>query len=582
MMRTLWRMARWIMPFRGRIALAILLGVATIVSGIGLMSTSAYIISAAALHPSIAVLDVAIVGVRFFGIARGIFRYLERLVSHSVTFRILARLRVHFYDALEPLAPAGLGGYRTGDLFARMLADVEVLQHFFVRVIAPSAVAVVVTLLTWLFMRAYDLRLANAVAACLVLGGVAVPALAHILAARPGQRLVTVQGELTAQVFDGLHGMPELVAFGRERDYQRQIAILARQAERLRGRLAWINGLHAALTMLLVYVAGLFVLLIAIPLVAAGRLSGVYLAVLFLAATASFEAVAPLPAAFEHLASSVAAARRLFEIADHRPAVSDPPHPSPPPHDFSLALSHLSMRYDLCAPRALDDVSFTIPAGGTLAVVGPSGAGKSTLISVLMRFWDYESGECLLGGHDLRAYRQDDVRACMSVVSQHTYLFSGTIRQNLLIARPSASEADMIAAARQARLHDFVESLPLGYDTWIGEDGARLSGGQRQRIAIARALLADAPILLLDEATANLDTLTERDVLREVLALAQGRTTLIVTHRLIGLDAADEIVVLDAGRVVERGTQDDLLARRGLYRRMWDLQSAVLPDTAPV
>jgi ATP-binding cassette subfamily C protein CydC len=226
----------------------------------------------------------------------------------------------------------------------------------------------------------------------------------------------------------------------------------------------------------------------------------------------------------------------------------------------------------------LDGISFSLPQGGSLAVVGPSGAGKSTLAHLLLRFWDYEEGQITLGGHALRAYRGEDVRHTIGVVSQHTHLFNATVRDNLLLARPEASQADLERAARAAQIHDFVGSLPEGYDTWIGEGGLKLSGGQRQRLAIARALLKDAPILILDEPTANLDSLTERAVMESLQALMAGRTALIFTHRLVGLEAVDEILVLRAGRVVERGPHHDLMGMGGFYRRMWDLQRQTLQD----
>jgi ABC-type multidrug transport system fused ATPase/permease subunit len=237
-------------------------------------------------------------------------------------------------------------------------------------------------------------------------------------------------------------------------------------------------------------------------------------------------------------------------------------------------------RYQPDGPPALDGVSSHLPQGGSLAVVGPSGAGKSTLVNLLLRFWDYDEGQITLGGRELRAYRGEDLRGMMGVVSQHTHLFNATVRDNLLLARPDAVRADLERAARAAQIHDFVVSLPQGYDTWIGEGGLKLSGGQRQRLAIARALLKDAPILILDEPTANLDSLTERAVMESVQALMAGRTALIFTHRLAGLEAVDEIMVLRAGRVVERGPHHDLWGMGGFYRRMWDLQHQVLAEPA--
>jgi thiol reductant ABC exporter CydC subunit len=557
-------------------SLAALLGFATVGSSIGLMTTSALIIAKAALHPSIADLQVAIVGVRFFGIARGVFRYLERYVSHHVTFRLLARLRVWFYQALEPLAPARLMGYQSGDLLSRVVADIETLEHFYVRVIAPPAVAVLVGLLMWFFLRGYDPWLAVVLLIFLALAGVGLPLLTQQLRRGLGRRMVTVRSELNVALVDGVQGVAELLAFGQETCHQERVETLSRELVGSQGRMAWIGGLHGSLTSLLMNLATLAVLVAAIPLVSGARLDGIYLGLLVLAVMASFEAVSPLPLSFQYLESSLQAGRRLFEIVDARPVVHDPASPSPVPRDYSLRVEGVRFRYEPDEPLALDGVSFVLPQGGRLAVVGPSGAGKSTLVNLLLRFWAYQEGRILLGRYELDEYHQEDLRRMIGVVSQHTHLFNATIRENLLLARPDAGDADLVQAAKGAQIHDFIRLLPQGYDTWIGEQGLRLSGGQRQRLAIARALLKDAPILILDEATANLDSLTERDVMAAIHALMSGRTTLIITHRLVGLEVADEILVLQAGRVVERGRHHDLIQLGGLYHRMWELQNQVL------
>ena len=573
------RLVRLAWPYRGWMALSMLLGFATIGSAIGLMSTAAWIIARAALHPSIAVLQVAIVGVRFFGIARGVFRYLERVVSHQTTFRLLSRLRVWFYERVEPLAPARLEQYHSGDLLSRISADIDTLENFYLRVLAPPAVAALVTLMMALFFGAFDWRLALALVAYLAIAGIGVPLLTRRLGRRSGQMLVATRGDLNAALVDGVQGLPELVAYGQEARQIETVRALSERIRREQAQMARIGGLDAALGALLTGLAVITVLALAIPLVSDGRLDGVLLAVLALATISSFEAVLPLPQAFQHLESNVAAAQRLFDLVDAAPAVVDPPDPLPPPAQCDLAARDLRFRYAPGDPPALDGVSFSLPQGGTLAIVGASGAGKSTLVNLLMRFWDYDEGAITLGGHDLRRYRQDDVRAQFAVVRQDTHLFSGTIRDNLLLARPDASEQALIAAARQAQLDAFIQALPHGYDTWIGEQGLALSGGERQRLAIARAVLKDAPILVLDEATANLDAVTEQAVMGAIAQAMRGRTTLLITHRLVGLEAMDEILVLDAGRVVERGRHADLLLRDGVYRRLWDLQRQELLDT---
>jgi ABC-type multidrug transport system fused ATPase/permease subunit len=279
------------------------------------------------------------------------------------------------------------------------------------------------------------------------------------------------------------------------------------------------------------------------------------------------------------LNSSLEAGRRLFEIVDTEPAVVDPAHavdkPAGRPPVAGLRVRNLHFSYAPDEPRVLDDISFDLAQGQFVAVVGPSGAGKSTLAHLLLRFWEYQDGQILLNGQELRAYDQETARSLMAVVSQHTHLFNASIRDNLLLARPEATEQELIRAAEQAQIHDFVLSLPQGYDTWIGEQGLRLSGGQRQRLAIGRAILKDAPILILDEPAANLDALTEREVTASLQAVAAGRAALLITHRLVGLETADEILVLRAGRIVERGKHHDLVQMDGLYRRLWELQNQI-------
>jgi len=559
-------------------SLAALLGFATIASGIGLMTASAYIIAKAATQPSIADLQVAIVGVRFFGIARGVSRYLERLVSHQVNFRLLARLRVWFYAWLEPLAPARLMKYRSGDILSRIVADVETLEHFYVRVIAPPVVAVLVAALMWFFMGSVAPPLAVTLMIFLALAGIGVPLVTRLLSQGPGRCLVNLRSELNAALVDGVQGVAELLVFGAEERQQRRVGTLSRELAVLQQRMAWIEGLGSSLTGLLMNLATLAVLILAIPLVTAGELDGIALAVLALAVIASFEAIVPLPSAAQYLENSLEAGRRLFEIVDAEPEVHDPATPSPALRDYGLRLKDVSFCYEAGGPAALDGISFSLPQGGSLAVVGPSGAGKSTLVNLLLRFWEYDAGEITLGGHELRAFQGQALRHVMSVVSQHTHLFNATVRDNLLLARPDASQADLERAARRAQVHDFVESLPQGYDTYIGEQGVKLSGGQRQRLAIARALLKDAPILILDEPTANLDSLTEREVMGAIQSLMAGRTTLIISHRLVGLEAVDEILVLRAGKIVERGSHHDLWQMGGFYRRVWELQHQVLTD----
>ncbi|RME77393.1 MAG: thiol reductant ABC exporter subunit CydC [Chloroflexi bacterium] len=564
------RLLRLVAPFRWWIVLAALLGFATVGSSIGLMATSAYIIAKAALHPPLADLQVAIVGVRFFGLARGVFRYLERYVSHQVTFRLLARLRVWFYRAIEPLAPARLVDRHSGDLLSRILADIGSLEQFYVRVIAPPAVAGLTLALTVWLMGRFSGRLAASAGLMLLLAGLGLPWLTRRLGRGVGQALTETRARLSAALVDTVQGAADLLLSGQEAGQRQKTDRLGRELAHWQARETALSGFHTALAEMLVDWTALVILLVAIPQVNRGALDGVYLALLVLAAMSAFEAVLPLPEAWQNLEASLTAARRLFELVDAPPAVADPPEPLPPPARFDLSVRGLTFRYRPGEPPALQEVSFRLAEGAKIALVGPSGAGKSTLLHLLLRFWEVEQGQIRLGGSDLRRYRAEDVRRVMALVSQQTHLFNGTIRDNLRLARPTATEAELAAAVQKAQLDAFIQSLPDGYDTWIGEQGVRLSGGERQRVAVARALLQNAPILLLDEPTANLDPDTEQALLETIFDALADRSILMATHRLVGMDRMDEILVLRQGRIVERGRHVDLLEADGLYRFLWE------------
>ncbi len=566
------RLIELAIPFTGRIALSMLLGALTVSAGIGLLSTSAYLIARAALHPSIAELQVAIVGVRFFGIARGVFRYLERLQTHNTAFRLLARLRMWFYEQLEPLAPARLLSQRSGDLLSRIVADIETLQHFFLRVITPPGVAVAMVFAVTIFISRFDFWLSMQLLFFLVIVGLAIPLLTNRLARPSGEREVELRSDLNAALVDGVQGNADILAFGQGPSHLNLVSNLTIGIASTRERSAWVAGLSIGLVGFTTNLAVIATLLRAIPLVQFGILEGYLLAVVVIATIASFEAVAPLPDAFQHLENSLTAAGRLFEIVDASPAVVEPESPKPLPESTHIHASKLTFRYANTLPTALCEIDFDIAPGRILAVIGPSGSGKSSIAHLLLRFWDYSNGQILLGGIDLRSLRLEELRSLYSVISQDTYLFHGSIRDNLLCARPDAGDVEIFAALEQAQLLGFVHTLPQVLDTPIGERGLMLSGGERQRLSITRALLRDAPIWIADEPTANLDPLTEHEIMRSLKGLMRQRTSLLLTHRLIELEDVDEILVLHEGRIVERGDHNSLLKARGLYCRMWSHQ----------
>lgn len=575
-LRTFWRLAQLIAPHALHMAFALLAGFVTIASSVGLMATAAHLIASAAYHPPLAALQVAIVGVRFFGTARGVLRYLERYLSHQVTLRLLVHLRTWFYRALEPLAPARLLHYRSGDLLSRIVSDIETLEHFYLRVLAPPGVALLCALLIGVFLARYDVLAAVVVLAFLLATGALLPIATRLLSRSSERQLTDARASLAATLVDTILGLADLLAFNRTSEQHARLMRLNAHLTHVQAHIVRLAALNDALGGLLAHMAAAALLVVTVPLVREGRLDGVSLAVLLLATLASFEAVVPLPGAFQQLENNLAAARRLFEIIDATPAVQDVVVTSPQPGDYSLEVEALRFRYAPDAPLALDGITFRVPAGGRIAIVGASGSGKTTLVNLLLRFWEYSEGHIRLGGHELRAYCAEDVRRLIGVVAQHTYLFNGTLRENLLLAHPEADEAKLWHTLEVAQLADFVRQLPEGLDTWIGEQGVRLSGGERQRLAIARVLLRDTPILILDEPTANLDALTEHALWHALEILMRGRTSVIITHRLVVLDGVGEVLVLQAGRIVERGRHSELLEHDTLYRRMHRLQTALL------
>jgi ATP-binding cassette subfamily C protein CydCD len=579
------RLLATLTPFWTRILLSVGLGFATVASGVGLMATSAYIISAAALHPSIAELQVAIVGVRFFGLSRGVFRYLERLVSHDVTFRLLANWRVKFYQALEPLAPAWLQRYHSGDLLARIIRDIGTLENFYVRAINPPLVALMISNAVIIFLGGFAAPLAWGLLAFLVFAGIFLPLMVFFLSKKIGPLLVSTRSALNTLLVDSLQGIPDLLTNGRMDDQLRRIKNSGQALSEAQGRMARISSIHVATGSLLANLAMLTVLTIGIELVSAGKMDGVLLGVVTLTALTCFEAMQPLPQVVQHLETNQSAAGRLYELVDAPNPVKEPTSPIRLDGKFDLEVHHLSFTYpaweykDTREDRqafTLKGISFTLPQGKHVAILGPSGSGKTTLVNLLQRFWDYQQGSILLNKHEINQFCQEDVRARIAYVSQNTYLFCATIRDNLRLARPSATLDELRQAAKHAQLDDFIQALPAGYDTWIGEHGLRLSAGERQRLAIARAFLKDASLLIMDEPAANLDPANEGALLDAVQTLSQGRSMIYITQNMSGLEMMDEIIVLNAGQVVERGKHAKLYDAGGLYRQMWNLYHQII------
>lgn len=560
------------------VALALLLGVLTVATNTGLLALASYVIAAAALHPPLIALSVPLALIRISGVGRAFARYGERMVSHDVTFRLLARVRVRFYARLAPLLPARLLRFRSGDLLSRMVEDVEELENVYGRVFTPLAVAALTVGLVGVAVWSFSPILAAVTVGVLLIAGIGVPALAGILGRTVGQRQIALRAELQVTLIDSVQGMADLLAYGRGADQAGRVALLDRHLGAANRRAAVVAGLQGALGEGLTFGSLALILVLAIPIAASGQFGAVYLAAIAMILLGAFEAVTPLGRAFAALGRSLTASERIFEVIDTVPAVVDPVCPRPllltaPP---VLSVRDVTFRYAPDEPPVLCDIAFTIAPGERVAIVGPSGAGKSTLIGLLLRFWEPTAGAILLNGRDLGDYAQEDLRRTFATVTQDSYLFGDTLRNNLLLAAPGALDDALVAALERAGLATLLAELPHGLDTWIGEHGLRLSGGERQRLVLARAFLRAAPLLILDEPTANLDPATEGALLTALHDQSAGRSLLVITHRLVQMERFDHILVLDGGHLVARGTHAALLAQGGLYRQLFAQQCEAL------
>ncbi|MEU5094882.1 thiol reductant ABC exporter subunit CydD [Streptomyces sp. NPDC020996] len=549
---------------RGRLALALLLGSLALGSAVGLMATSGWLISRASQQPPVLYLMVAVTATRTFGIGRAVFRYGERLVSHDTVLRMLADTRVAVYRRLERLAPAGLRRTRRGDLLSRLVADVDALQDYWLRWLLPAGAAVVVSAVSVAFTAWLLPEAGAALAVGLLAAGAGVPLVTGAVARRAERRLAPARGALATRVTDLLTGTAELTVAGalpaRTAEARRVDGTLTRIASRAATATALGDGLTALLSGLTVAVAAL----VGAQAVADGRLNGVAMAVVVLTPLAAFEAVLGLPLAVQYRQRVRKSAERVYEVLDAPEPVREPEQPrQAPASPFPLVVRGLAARHAGQDRDALAGLDLTLERGRRIAVVGPSGSGKTTLAQVLLRFLDAGAGSYTLAGVDAYALDGDDVRRFVGLCAQDAHLFDSSVRENLLLAKKDATEDELRAALRRARLLEWADGLPEGLDTLVGEHGARLSGGQRQRLALARALLADFPVLVLDEPAEHLDLPTADALTADLLAATEGRTTLLITHRLAGLRAVDEVVVLDAGRVVQRGAYAELAAAGG-------------------
>jgi thiol reductant ABC exporter CydC subunit len=558
-------------PLRGRLLGAAAAGAAAAGFGVALLAVSGFLLAKASQHPSILAISVAVVAVRALSIGRGVSRYLERLASHDVAFRVLEQVRLAIWRRLEALAPSGVALFRSGDLLARLVSDVDATQDLFIRGVTPFLAA---TLVGGATVTACLLILAPAaavLAAGLLTAALIVPLAGAAVARKAVRTTAPARGRLAATVTELLDGATDLYAFGATDAALARAEASDAELTQLDGETGAASALGAGLMSAVTGITVWAVLLLGVAATGTGTLSRVPLAVLTLTALAAFEAVAALPAAVIQLGHARGAADRIAAVTDMPDPVREPRRPRTlPPGPYEIQLRDATVTYRSDGPPALDGVSLDLPPGRRVALVGANGAGKSTVAAVLMRFCALTAGAALLNGQDLASYAADDMRSVVGGCPQDPHLFDATIRDNLRLARPAATDQELAAAAARARLLPWIASLPQGWDTPVGAHGAAVSGGERQRLALARAFLADPPLMILDEPTTHMDPPTRRALTADLLHATEGRAVLLITHELEGLDQVDEIVVLDHGRVAEQGCHAQLRYAGGRYQRLWE------------
>lgn len=549
------------------LTLGVVLAIVTLLASIGLLTLSGWFLSASAVVGVAGVYSfnymLPAAGVRGSAIIRTAGRYFERLVSHDATFRVLQHLRVFTFSKLLPLSPAGLARFRQGELLNRMVADVDTLDHLYLRVISPLVGALVVILVVTFGLSFLDGTLALTLGGIMLLTLFLLPPLFYRAGKPTGEQLTHLRGRYRQQLTSWLQGQAELTIFNASARYREQMEQTEVNWHDAQRRQSELTALSQALMLLIGGLAVIAMLWLAAGGVGGNTQPGALIALFVFCALAAFEALAPVTGAFQHLGQVIASALRLTQIIEQKPEVTFPQTKAAVPTQVALRFEKVTFRYPEQAQSALSDISLQVNAGEHIAILGRTGCGKSTLLQLITRAWDPQQGAILLNEQPLSNLDEPTLRRTMSVVPQRVHLFSATLRDNLLLARPDASDAELSAVLEQTGLSKLLEDS--GLNSWLGEGGRQLSGGELRRLAIARALLHDAPLMLLDEPTEGLDATTENQILDLLAELMRDKTVLMVTHRLRGLARFNRIVVMDNGQVIEQGTHAELLSQQGRY-----------------
>ncbi|ABP60090.1 cysteine/glutathione ABC transporter ATP-binding protein/permease CydC [Enterobacter sp. 638] len=549
------------------LTLGVVLAIVTLLASIGLLTLSGWFLSASAvagfagLYSFNYMLPAA--GVRGTAIVRTAGRYFERLVSHDATFRVLQHLRIFTFSKLLPLSPAGLARFRQGELLNRVVADVDTLDHLYLRVISPLVGAFVVIVVVTLGLSVLDVPIALTLGGIMLLTLLVLPPLFYRAGKATGEKLTRLRGDYRQQLTSWLQGQAELTIFGASRRYRARMESTELSWHEAQRRQSELTALSQALMLLIGGFAVIAMLWMAAGGVGGNTQPGALIALFVFCALAAFEALAPVTGAFQHLGQVIASAVRITQLVEQTPEVKFKEGHSVVPERVAVQLTDVTFAYDGQTQNALDGITLTVQAGQHVAILGRTGCGKSTLLQLLTRAWDPRQGQIIFNTTPLTDFNEQALRKMVSVVPQRVHLFSATLRDNLLLASPTASDEALCAVLEQVGLHKLLEDD--GLNAWLGEGGRQLSGGELRRLAVARALLHDAPFMLLDEPTEGLDATTESQILDLLAHTMKNKTVLMVTHRLRGLANFDQIIVMDNGQIIEQGSHAELLAKQGRY-----------------
>lgn len=549
------------------LTLGIVLAIVTLLASIGLLTLSGWFLSASAvagfagLYSFNYMLPAA--GVRGTAIVRTAGRYFERLVSHDATFRVLQHLRIFTFSKLLPLSPAGLARFRQGELLNRVVADVDTLDHLYLRVISPLVGALVVIVVVTLGLSVLDVPIALTLGGIMLLTLFLLPPLFYRAGKSTGESLTRLRGDYRQQLTSWLQGQAELTIFGASRRYRARMESTELSWHEAQRRQSELTALSQAVMLLIGGIAVIAMLWMASGSVGDNVQPGALIALFVFCALAAFEALAPVTGAFQHLGQVIASAARITQITEQTPEVQFTTQETASPERVALKLNNVTFAYDGQTQPALNDINLSIQAGEHVAILGRTGCGKSTLLQLLTRAWDPRQGQIAFNGTPLVDFSEQALRKAVSVVPQRVHLFSATLRDNLLLASPTASDEKLCTVLEQVGLHKLLEDD--GLNGWLGEGGRQLSGGELRRLAVARAVLHDAPLMLLDEPTEGLDATTESQILDLLAQVMKDKTVLMVTHRLRGLASFDQIIVMDNGQIIEQGSHAELLAKQGRY-----------------